>query len=75
MSELLLMSKLHVVGGCPGAWDDDLVLEKLARIEKECPIEFRYQSLDWLFFGVTNNHPHGWAAAVLETVARAMDKY
>ena len=75
MNKILLMTELHIINGCLGAWNDDLILSKLQRIEIECPIEFRYEILDWLYFGVCNNHPHGMAADVLETIARTMDKY
>lgn len=75
VNEYVLMSDLHIIGGVPGAWDDEMILRKLERIESECPIELRYQVLDWLYFGVINNHAYGLAADVLETIARAMDKY
>jgi hypothetical protein len=35
----------------------------------------KYRALDRLYFLVANRHPHGFAADVLETIARAMDKY
>jgi hypothetical protein len=57
-------------------WDDAYVLRLLAIIEA-APVsnERKYYALDKLYFKTTNRHPHGWAADVLQTVARAMDKY
>jgi hypothetical protein len=57
-------------------WDDAYVLRLLAIIEA-APVSNarKYHALDRLYFAVTNKHPHGWAADVLNTIARAMDKY
>jgi hypothetical protein len=56
-------------------WDDAYIRAQLEEIETALPMERRYNALDRLYFAVTNHHPHGWAADVLETIARAMDKY
>jgi hypothetical protein len=57
-------------------WNDEYVLRLLAIIEAaQVPNERKYCALDRLYFKTTNRHPHSWAANVLETIARAMDKY
>jgi hypothetical protein len=58
------------------SWDDAYVLWLLEIIEA-MPVsnERKYYALDKLYFKTTNRHPHGWAANVLNTIARAMDKY
>jgi hypothetical protein len=57
-------------------WTDEYVLRLMAIIEAaEVPNERKYYALDRLYFKTTNRHPHGWAAAVINTIARAMDKY
>jgi hypothetical protein len=57
-------------------WDDAYILRLLAIIEAApVPAARKYHALDRLYFKTTNRHPHGFAADVLESIARAMDKY
>jgi hypothetical protein len=39
------------------------------------PPAWKYTALDALHMQIPNWHPHGHAADVLQTIARAMDKY
>ena len=55
---------------------DTYILSLVVIIERASICNGRkYAALDELYFIVANCHPHGFAAAILETIARAMDKY
>lgn len=55
---------------------DEYILRLMKIIESASVSSVRkYYALDRLYFLVANRHPHGFAADVLETIARAMDKY
>jgi hypothetical protein len=57
-------------------WNDAYVLRQLRKIEA-APVddERKYAALDQLYLQTANRHPHGFAADVMKTIARAMDKY